>query len=730
MSEGKSRAPYLSRVKITNFGAFSDKVVGPFTPHLNVVFGGNEAGKTTLASFVGGVLFGWEEARGNRNTYKPQNAERAGSLFFSAGEEARELELSRVRNADGAQGDVSLLFDIDKETFRTMFSLDSDELRSLRNTTDVTAKLLTAGSGTSSSPAHALAHVQDRLAEYLSRAAAAGQSMPNLAARQEELQRRIACASDEAERFKRQDRELRDLEPQREELGSRLSALNERIEELGVLRASLQKLEEERERLVEERDRLREEEALLDSPCLASPQEALVPLLEVSASEDRVLRERIDAYMDEHSKIAHRVETAKENCTSSQASYEALQESVEHREAQARSSRQRSVQWVLSVLLPFGFACLGMQSFVHGRQISSLSFTALGIGLVVFALLLAGAALVMLLRPGKDADQREKRLQDAQWVMLQDKKKLEACLSEREEFDARVAKFLSENALVAAGGSLRRARSLLDEAKDARADAALRAQRRDACLAHRSTVEGKLADIDGKREGMRAGMGFSAPLTLEALDAEIERKVKQRETLLETFARMNRRCGELEQELAQAKDMKDLDALKLSYQQIRTRQDESAEEYARLLLARRMLEASIAAWESESQPEVYRKAGDLLGMMTDGRWVKVFLTPEGRLRVSDTVKNVRDPVRLSLGACQQLYLALRIALLLTADNVGRSIPILADDILVNFDAARRLGAARALAELAKVRQIILFTCHEEVLAAMRQVDPSLNEVAL
>ena len=76
-------APYLKRMKITSFGAFANKVVGPFTPHLNVVFGENEAGKSTLASFAGGVLFGWEEARGVRNTYKPRNADRAGSLFFA-----------------------------------------------------------------------------------------------------------------------------------------------------------------------------------------------------------------------------------------------------------------------------------------------------------------------------------------------------------------------------------------------------------------------------------------------------------------------------------------------------------------------------------------------------------------------------------------------------------------------------------------------------------------------
>ena len=77
------RPPFLERINIVSFGAFSGKVVGPFTPNLNVVFGRNEAGKTTLASFVGGVLFGWEDARGSRNTYKPTNAERAGSLFFA-----------------------------------------------------------------------------------------------------------------------------------------------------------------------------------------------------------------------------------------------------------------------------------------------------------------------------------------------------------------------------------------------------------------------------------------------------------------------------------------------------------------------------------------------------------------------------------------------------------------------------------------------------------------------
>ena len=116
--------------------------------------------------------------------------------------------------------------------------------------------------------------------------------------------------------------------------------------------------------------------------------------------------------------------------------------------------------------------------------------------------------------------------------------------------------------------------------------------------------------------------------------------------------------------------------------------------------------------------------------MTNGRWTKVSLSCDGCLEVADAVKTTRDPAHLSLGTCQQLYLALRIALLMEADNVGRAIPILADDILVNFDTPRRAGAARALAELARMRQVILFTCHEEIVETLRAADPTLNEVEL
>lgn len=740
LKEAPRSAPYLKSIKMVGFGAFRDKVVGPFSPHLNVVFGRNEAGKSTVSAFVKGVLFGWEEARGTRNTYRPSNAERAGSLIFSESREEsggpaseaappREWELSRIRNSDGLQGDASLVADIDKETYTTMFSLNSDELRTLRGTTNVTAKLLTAGSGTGSSPTEALGEIQRRLAELTSRASSASDSLANLAAELADVRERLAAAYDEAANVRHLDKEFAEIEPERAEMLQRIEDANDRIERLTAQRAAVERIDQQLSELRRQREALKE-----DSKNLATERRARLSsfdpdLLEINASSERALRDQIDAMAEEQAKHDHSVDLANENFAASTASYEALMESQANPD-NARRRRQRNAQVVLSVLLPVAFALVGIWVFFHGRQISSLSFTALGAGLVVFSLFLAAAALAMLLRPSKEDDRRAAQERDAHWVMLQDRKKLETVEAAREACAQTIRRRLDEAGLAAAEGSLRRARSLLDEAHEGRAERELLDQRRRALVSRLSSIEESISDAEERRRAAFDAVGLGAEESVSRFDEEIARATRRRSALFEASEGMNRRYGELKQTLAQARDARRLDELKLEQQQLLTRQEESARAYATLLLARRMLQAAIATWESKSQPEVYRQASRYLSLMTDGRWEKVSISQEGKLQVIDAARNALEPVHLSLGTRQQLYLALRIALLQQADNVGRAIPVLADDILVNFDAPRRRGAARALAELARCRQVVLFTCHEEVVKALRKADPDLTELEL
>ncbi len=727
-------AVYLRTLHLERFGRFHDTVVGPFGPALNIVFGPNEAGKTTIASFVGGVLFGWEEARGNRNTYKPEGAERAGSLLFEVarpgtGETPETYTLSRQRNADGLQGDEWLVGDIDKDTYRTMFSLNSDELRSLRNTTDTTAKLLTAGSGTGSSPAHALAHVNERLAAFTSRAASAEQSIPQLLARRNELRTEQQAASDAADALRAQDRELHELEPERAAMAQRVEEANRVIEALTTAKSAVASLDAERDKLTMDIEHLR---ATADEAAAElSDHERSIGrrLSRLTASDERALRDRLETLAARQSRQAHAVETARSNYTSSVAVYEALQETADEAADRRREHSKRRIQVAFCVVIPAVLFLLGVPLFIEGRDRGSLSYMAIGLLLSVFAGLMAVGGFAMLFRPDKEEGARKARFDDARWVMVQDKKKLEACEAEEEQLSARVAQALAEEGLAEAQGSVRQARAILDEAREVRQAMALCRQRQQAAASRRTEAERRLEEVLAERRSVMERAGLPAEGDVSLVEEELERRCRQRVGLIETLESMNQRAGELAAVLAQAETDRDFDRLKIEVQEVTTRLEEARADFARLLLAKRMLEAAIATWESKRQPEVYARASRLLSLMTDGHWTEVSLTREGALQVADALGRIRQTVHLSLGTCQQLYLALRIALLECADNGGRSIPILADDILVNFDEHRRLGAARALVELAEQRQVIVFTCHEDTARALKRAAKQASRAA-
>lgn len=767
---------FLKYARIDSFGAFSNKTVGPFAPGMNVVFGKNEAGKTTLSQFVGGLLFGWEDARTNRNTYKPDYAERAGALVFAArpggafetgdsslAEDAsretfgespvqgavleNETVISRTRNADGLIGDQSVVADIDRETFRTMFLLTSDELRSLRNTTDITSHLLTAGSGTEASPTYALADVNDRIQAYSSKAASATDSLVRIADDMKATRARIQRAVDETERLKSETREYRALEGKREELSRRISSANEQIDALVGKRAQLKRMDEQREILLDEladlKEQARDQQRAIASDDVANAFEP--ELLELTPVEERALREKMDDLSERQVRADHALQTAKSDYAASVAAYDALTE-LQGNEAKASDRKnQRTLKIVLSIALPVVFAALGVPVFMQGRVIGSLSFSVLGAALILFALVLAAAAVFLVARPERDVKTFDSRLQDTQWVMLQDQKKLDQAKAAKDAVDEQVARWLSDNGFSQTGGSIRVARSILDEVRDFRAKNELRNQQAASYEISLANAKNSLSDLDMQRNRLIRSVGEIAdeewanlvssatrttPLDESSIGKVVARKSAQRDELVSSLEKIGLRYGELGEQLARARDMRELDEAKQHYQELRTRMADGKADLANLLTTRFLLEKAVEEWESRSQPEVYRRAGELLSLMTDGAWIRVALSPEGTIIATDAARNERDPKHLSLGTCQQLYLALRIALLMCADNVGESVPILADDILVNFDSQRRAGAARALAQLARTRQVIVFTCHEEVVEAMGMADPACTVIDL
>ncbi len=138
----------------------------------------------------------------------------------------------------------------------------------------------------------------------------------------------------------------------------------------------------------------------------------------------------------------------------------------------------------------------------------------------------------------------------------------------------------------------------------------------------------------------------------------------------------------------------------------------------------RMLDAIRETYERERQPRTLAEASILLRNLTEEKYQRIW-TPLGEetLLVDDDKGDTFDVAWLSRGTREQLFIALRLALASAFAQHGTLLPIVLDDVLVNFDSRRAFAAARMLVEFAKSdRQIFLFTCHEHVCRMFQKLD--------
>jgi uncharacterized protein YhaN len=132
-----------------------------------------------------------------------------------------------------------------------------------------------------------------------------------------------------------------------------------------------------------------------------------------------------------------------------------------------------------------------------------------------------------------------------------------------------------------------------------------------------------------------------------------------------------------------------------------------------------LLEQTRAAVARDHQPPVLRDASRWLARLTEGRYPSITTAiDEARLEVHDADGGIWNPERLSRGTREQVFLALRLALIRDLGRHDVSLPIVMDDALVNFDDTRARSAARVLvefvAEQGAERQMLVLTCHEHV----------------
>ncbi|MBN1422769.1 MAG: AAA family ATPase [Planctomycetes bacterium] len=187
------------------------------------------------------------------------------------------------------------------------------------------------------------------------------------------------------------------------------------------------------------------------------------------------------------------------------------------------------------------------------------------------------------------------------------------------------------------------------------------------------------------------------------------------------------RVGALAAEIGEIESSERLAELRAEQEALRAKLAGAVREYETAAAARTLLAAARRAFEREESPAVLRRASEYLAEMTRGRYARVFATSgERAFRVEPASGLPLAPGALSRGAADQLFLAIRLALAAEWAARGEPLPILLDDVLVNFDPERARGAVRAILRVAESTQILAFTCHPHIEDLFRAERPDLD----
>ena len=139
---------------------------------------------------------------------------------------------------------------------------------------------------------------------------------------------------------------------------------------------------------------------------------------------------------------------------------------------------------------------------------------------------------------------------------------------------------------------------------------------------------------------------------------------------------------------------------------------ECAREWSKLAVAEALLEKTRQKFEEERQPRVIQHAQEFFSHITGQRYERLFVPIGDRtVTVIDEAGGTKQPETLSRGTREQLYLALRFGLVREFGEHTEHLPVVVDEVLVNFDPDRARLAAEAFAALSETNQVLVFTCH-------------------
>lgn len=205
---------------------------------------------------------------------------------------------------------------------------------------------------------------------------------------------------------------------------------------------------------------------------------------------------------------------------------------------------------------------------------------------------------------------------------------------------------------------------------------------------------------------------------ISQLDAECQQSLQQ--------------AGAVRRELESLNSNVDSIQIAAELESLRSELGTAVDSWAGLVVTRTLMTKALERFEREHQPRMLQDVARLLSQMTDGRYTGIErkLDRAGTLLVRDSFGDVLEPAALSTGTREQLYLAIRLAFVLQYCEDSEPLPLIMDDILVNFDHKRSRNTLSVLAEVSKKVQILFLTCHRHMADLAGEVIPNLDPLVV
>ena len=793
----------LREIDITAFGLFTDYRIEDLSPGLNIFFGCNESGKTTIFEFLFRMFYEFRlhSRRKDYNPYTPlKGGSVAGSLLLND-TGGRQLRLQKrlsgtkesfnLRLSDGSTGSEDewkdILHKVTPEVYRDVFAITLDELQSLRD--DSMNRLYGAGLGLKDvSLTEVLKDLDKRadefyrssrakrlITEYNRRYRDIHREIRELSERQkeydqtvrekDELEREIRSGEEEIDRIEKEKRHFETLSGMHEvwirkrEAEKRIADLPEITDfpENGVLR-----FEQKQERLTEIRDRIvrensRREKAESDLRFTRGKISSFFP--EIENASDENLTEEINRGLNILDKIhsglseLQQKQGATEKARDKKDSlHEKMMLSIQALEQKKGPSIPLFLKASPVFILILGIVFLVMGKFLPG-----------------IITLICSLALIYLSWKQVRKESAKDRSENAFTLQEQEIRKLnreiEDAASEMEEIRKDIASESGKMDLpesvnlndvkryreeliaarsdmknmireqAAAEETLQNLReeekvikdSIKEMLKSGAAEDEDEFRKNARIFIERSEAIGELEDAE---RDIRNLAGKEADDLLHELDSltpgEIETGIHKLNSELdekkETINRFRTRMGELTESLKQL-EVDRIPELRQKEEEIISKINSAAGEWSVYRLAQYLLESAREKYEKERQPHILKLSAEIFRKMTCGGYSRIALPSESRdIVVFDESENPVDVKFLSRGTLEQLYLSLRLGLIRSFAENGVVLPVVMDDVLVNFDPERASKAAEALLDLGETHQVIFLTCHPRSLEQFKSLD--------